>query len=61
MAFRTACSKRRTRGVAAARDGVDSRPRDNSRFRLKAGNGDDPRAGHIPTSTGWRFPLLRLR
>ena len=34
---------------------------DKARFRPKAGDGDDPQTGHIPTRTGCRLPLLRLR
>src|SRR5208282_2710641 len=52
---------RKTRGVTAARDREDAGPSDNPRFRPKAGDGNDPQAGHIPTRTGCRLPLLRLR
>ena len=50
-----------SRGVSAARDRMDARPGDNSRFRLKAGDGDDPQADHMLTSTGYRLLHLRLR
>jgi len=54
-------SSRKARDIAATRQGENSRPRGNPRFRLEASNGDDWRAVYIPMRTGCGLPSFRLR
>ena len=53
--------KRKTRGVAGAREGKDPRTGGNPRFRLKSRNGDDRRADYIPMRAGCGLRPFRLR
>ncbi len=54
-------SPRKTRDIAATRQGEYSRPGGNPRFRLEAGNGDDVRAVYIPIKSGCGLPSFSLR